>query len=539
MFPASRGNSVLWALSLALLLVASVLGRPDIPIDETRYVSVAWEAWLGGDWLVMHMNGQPYHHKPPLLFWLIGLGWSVFGVSDWWPRAIGAISSLACVLLIGRIGAALWPDRREVPASAGWLLLTSLYWLLFSTSVMFDILLAACTLAALAGVLDAWRNGGWRGWLGCGIALGLGVLAKGPFVLLFVIPVIFAGPWWGGERARGRPWWRGAFAACALGATIALLWIVPAAIFGGEEFRNAILWRQVAGRVSGELAHRQPLWFYLPAVLALFFPLVLSRHAWGSLLGQARKINDPGTRFVICWTIPSLVALSLSGGKQIHYILPLWPALVLLLAAGWGRVEALAGKGLYALPMVVAGLGLALLTSPLWVAKHWFAAHAGTAWMLGGGLLVMLATGLVIFSRRQNALRPSVLAIFSLLVASTLLLFVVRPLAPAFDMTPMAKKLKQLETEGVELVHVSAYNDQFHYYGKLERPLKQISRDEIESWFAEHPESRAIVYLKTTADLAKLDVEFSQPYLSGAVALIGAGSAKPWITLWKTGSAAK
>lgn len=203
MFPASRGNSVLWALSLALLLVASVLGRPDIPIDETRYVSVAWEAWLGGDWLVMHMNGQPYHHKPPLLFWLIGLGWSVFGVSDWWPRAISALSSLACVLLIGRIGSALWPERREVPASAGWLLLTSLYWLLFSTSVMFDILLAACTLAALVGVLDVWRNGGWRGWLWCGIALGLGVLAKGPFVLLFVIPVIFAGPWWGGERARG------------------------------------------------------------------------------------------------------------------------------------------------------------------------------------------------------------------------------------------------------------------------------------------------------------------------------------------------
>ena len=212
---------------------------------------------------------------------------------------------------------------------------------------------------------------------------------------------------------------------------------------------------------------------------------------------------------------------------------------MLLLAAGWGRVEALGRKGLYVLPMVVAVLGLALLISPLWVGKQWFAGYAGTSWMLGGGLLVLLAIGLVVFSRRENGHRPSVLAIFSLLVAGTLLLFVVRPLAPAFDMTPMAMKLKQLEAEGVEVVHVSAYNDQFHYYGKLERPLRQIGRDEIESWFAEHPESRAIVYLKNSGDLAKLDVVFSQPYLSGAVALIGAASAKPWITLWKTGSAAK
>ncbi|UCV09395.1 ArnT family glycosyltransferase [Dechloromonas denitrificans] len=532
MLSSKRANPALWGLSLAVVLLASLFGRPDIPIDETRYLSVAWEAWQGGDWLIMHMNGQPYHHKPPLLFWLIGLGWSVFGVNDWWPRSISALASLACVLLTAQIAARLWPDRHKVPAAAGWLLLTGIYWLLFSTSVMFDVLLTAFTLLALRGVLDVWRRGGWRGWLWCGVGLGLGVLTKGPFVLLFVLPVAVAGPWWGGERASGKAWWRGLLAAGALGAAIALLWVIPAAIFGGEEFRNAILWGQVAGRVSGELAHRQPIWFYFAAGLVLVFPLVLSRQAWRAAIGQGRQRADSGTRFLACWSVPAFIALSLAGGKQFHYVLPLWPAVALLLAAGWEQGAARRG-GLWLLPVVVAGLGGALLAFPLWAGKHWFAAYAGPSWSIGGGLLIVLALVLAVVSRLRRDVLPATLALFAMAVTSVLLLLVVRPFSPAFDMTPLAAKLSQLEKQGVELVHVSAYNDQYRFYGRLERPLSQISRDELAVWFAGHPESRAIVYLKDPADLAKLDADFSRPYLSGGVALIGARSAGQWSALRK------
>ena len=48
-----------WTLCLLAVLLASLFGRPDIPIDETRYVSVAWEMWSSGDWLVLHRNGIP------------------------------------------------------------------------------------------------------------------------------------------------------------------------------------------------------------------------------------------------------------------------------------------------------------------------------------------------------------------------------------------------------------------------------------------------------------------------------------------------
>src|SRR6185312_5505438 len=71
---------VLWAALVAVGLAA----RPPLPVDETRYLGVAWEMWQRGDFLVPHINGIAYHHKPPLLFWLMQAGWAVFGVSEIW-----------------------------------------------------------------------------------------------------------------------------------------------------------------------------------------------------------------------------------------------------------------------------------------------------------------------------------------------------------------------------------------------------------------------------------------------------------------------
>ena len=67
--------------------------RPLLPVDETRYLSVAWEMWQRGDFLVPHLDGVPYSHKPPLLFWLVhGLWFEVaLGVTqqEGFPRSGG------------------------------------------------------------------------------------------------------------------------------------------------------------------------------------------------------------------------------------------------------------------------------------------------------------------------------------------------------------------------------------------------------------------------------------------------------------------
>src|SRR5947207_837434 len=96
--------AALWALAVA----GSLAARPAWPIDETRYLSVGWEMWHRGDLLVPHLNGTPYSDKPPLLFWLMQAGWSVFGVNEWWPRLVPslfALGSLFRAVVVGRIGA--------------------------------------------------------------------------------------------------------------------------------------------------------------------------------------------------------------------------------------------------------------------------------------------------------------------------------------------------------------------------------------------------------------------------------------------------
>ena len=65
---AAERRALLLALGLLTLLTGVALyARPLTPIDETRYISVAWEMWLRGDPLVPFKNGAPYSHKPPLI----------------------------------------------------------------------------------------------------------------------------------------------------------------------------------------------------------------------------------------------------------------------------------------------------------------------------------------------------------------------------------------------------------------------------------------------------------------------------------------
>ena len=56
------------AMSFIAFCLAYILLRPLLPVDETRYLTVAWEMWTSGSYIVPHLNGEPFSHKPPLLF---------------------------------------------------------------------------------------------------------------------------------------------------------------------------------------------------------------------------------------------------------------------------------------------------------------------------------------------------------------------------------------------------------------------------------------------------------------------------------------
>ena len=392
--PDSSGRSLLLLslLFLAALAAVGLVARPLIPIDETRYVSAAWEMWLRGDFLVPYKNGEPYSHKPPFMFWMFHAGWALFGVNDWWPRLVLPLFSAGGLLLTYRLAHRLWPRHAGLGGQASLVLVSAMLWVLFSTSVMFDVMLAFWVLVGMHGVLYA-ADGKRRGFVLIGMAIGFGVLTKGPVILLNVLPAAVLAPWWNPGLKWAR-WFGGIVLAVLLGAAIALAWAIPAGIAGGEAYRNAIFWGQTADRMVESFAHRRPFWWYLPLLPLVLFPWFVWPGLWRALVNHVRTGLDRGTRFCLAWMLPVFVAFSLISGKQPHYLVPMFPAFALLaarvladrpgdrvglpalLAAALGGALILAALGMLAgvnesvpaLPPVWPGAVLVLLALAVWAA---------------------------------------------------------------------------------------------------------------------------------------------------------------------------
>lgn len=107
-------------------------------------------------------------------------------------------------------------------------------WVLWTTAMLFDLLVAVRAEIALLGVLVAWRRKSAAGWLVAGLGIGLGILGKGPVILIYVLPAAVLAPWWMTEQrpASWLAWYGGTAAAILLGAAIGLSWALPAAAGG-------------------------------------------------------------------------------------------------------------------------------------------------------------------------------------------------------------------------------------------------------------------------------------------------------------------
>ncbi|KKM67637.1 hypothetical protein LCGC14_1469070, partial [marine sediment metagenome] len=184
-------------LTLAAFLVVAAVGglaRPLMPVDETRYLAVAWEMWLSGDYLVPTKNFELYTHKPPLLFWLINLVWSVTGVSEIAARLVGPVCATLTVAASARLARRLWPDDPWIGARAALALAGSMIFAISGGLTMFDALLALTTVLAMLALVRAVQTGRWLWWVGLGLGIGLGVLAKGPVILIHTLPAMLAVP---------------------------------------------------------------------------------------------------------------------------------------------------------------------------------------------------------------------------------------------------------------------------------------------------------------------------------------------------------
>ncbi len=512
-----------WVILWLMLALVALITRPVLPIDETRYLSVAWEMWHGGHFLVPHVNGLPYSHKPPLLFWLIHLGWVLWGVNAFSARMTAPVFGLLGLFLTVHLAGRLWPAQHSVARHAPFVLLGLPLWAVFGTLTMFDLPLAFFVLLGAVGFLMASGESVVSGWALAGIAMGAGLLTKGPVILLHLLPLGLLAPWWMQSGCRGLERWRwyaGLLIALLIALTVALAWALPAADSGGAAYAQAILWHQTAGRMVRSFAHSRPVWWYATLLPLVLFPWCFEMPLWR----RVRRMRlDPGSRFCLSWALPPLLLLSLVSGKQIHYLIPLLPPVALLFARGMAALPwPAAGRRLWPVAFLFMLAGIALLALP------GLPIDAGSLPAMRKGMpiwgLLMLAGGIVLFlwkARTRTAAVAGSCAAVSVFIA---LIHVgpLRRVEKAYDIAPMSAKISRLQTAGRQIaVWPAKYAGQFQFAGRLTQPLATPKdRTALRKWTKRHPGGYVVLFTSQKVSLAHgLRPEFAQPFRRGRVAL--------------------
>lgn len=347
-----------YLLALAVLCAGMLfygLGRlPLIGPDEPRYAEVAREMYLSGDWITPRLGGILWFEKPALLYWMVAAGYRCLGVSEWSARlGVALTASLGAALLF-------FFGRRVRSARFGYLsaatLVTSGMWVGFGRAATFDIPLAVTMELALLAFFvweggqassnggGAKRGAGNSGWWVCCFALGLAVLAKGLIGVL--LPLGVMGPYLIATGGLGRMLKRPGL--LAVGALIFVVtagtWYGPMIARHGREFIQEFFVAHHFQRfLTNKYHHPQPSYFFFAIALMGSFPwsCYLVAEAWQAVRGWRRVVLEPAERlrlFLWLWVIIPIIFFSLSSSKLPGYILPIFPAVALMIGReleGW------------------------------------------------------------------------------------------------------------------------------------------------------------------------------------------------------------
>lgn len=431
--------------------------------DEPRYASIAREMARSGDWITPRLWGQPWFEKPPLLYWMSGIGFRLGLGPELAPRLPVALMAVAFLIFYW------WILNREFGCRAAWfatlILGTCGGWLGFSQVGVTDLPMTATFSAAMLLALPWIATRDSRFLPAASALLGFAVLAKSGVPIVLALPAVWwgrpnAGARWpltgsssgqahpniadlGGPRVQGGPrgWPRGRpcpplsllVRAVLPFLVIAVPWHVLCYLRNGRIFPYTLFVQHQFQRfTSGALQHTQPWWYYLPVLIGLLLP-------WSPLLlllARRRAFRDPRRQFLLAWVLFGLVFFSVAPNKLPGYVLPLLPAAAALMALA---LEEAAGAGYW-----LAGCALLLVAILIAAAMLPVAVVSGLSqtprpvfqwiWLLPAAIAFM-----VWVLDRQSRRLAAVLSIAAGATAG--MVYVKRTVAPELDRAASARTL--------------------------------------------------------------------------------------------------
>ncbi len=351
---------------LALAMFSWHLGEgPIYRTMEGREALVVQEMVRSGNWILPLRNGDTIPSKPPLFHWLGALA-SLAGaeVSEWAVRLPSALLSAAGVVLTFVLGCHLVGQGGGFLASL--MLLTTPVYVEMGREAWVDATFSFFVLLALTSFYLVYESGRWQGGLSyiCSLAIAGAVLSKGPIgcILPGLIILLFL------LIQKNFAFLRSLFSTPALflALLIPALWYGLALWQGGEAFFYKQIWQENFRRFfAGAGKYKEPLYFFILPFLQGGFPWsLLFLWAAGHIL-LSGSLQDKAM-YPLVWWLAIFGFFSLSAGKREVYLLPLYPATVLL-AAGWGWKGISSGRPVSPslqryMRWIVGGMSFLLLT---------------------------------------------------------------------------------------------------------------------------------------------------------------------------------
>jgi len=359
----SHRGWLLILLAVVLVWFSNLDARRLVRPDEGRYAEIPREMVASGDWLTPRLNGLKYFEKPALQYWATAAAYTAFGEHEWTARLWPALTGFFGLFMVVYTGRQLF--GRAAGIYAGMVLGSSMLYagmahvitLDTGVSVFMGLTLCAFLLAQQDGATPrASRNWMWLAWA----AMGLAVLSKGlqgvvlPGGVLVLHTLI----------ERDFALWKRLHIASGLAIflVVAAPWFVAVSLANPGFFHFFFIHEHFERFLTTAHHRYRPWWYFVPILLLGMLPWMIVlfdalANAWRRESGRRFQPK----RFLLIWVGFIFLFFSASSSKLPSYILPIFPALALLIGARLTDMSArrlawLAGPVVLA---AAAGLGVA------------------------------------------------------------------------------------------------------------------------------------------------------------------------------------
>ena len=394
-----------WILAIIWLFVINFtafiwhLGSTSL-VDETEplFAEAARQMTVTNNWITPYFNGETRFDKPPLIYWLMAVGYKLIGVNEWAVRLPSAISAIALVVFgfytLKYFGITNFKQHNIAKQKQLWLsafigsglMALNPHTIIWGRTGVSDLLLSGCMGCALFCFFWGYATLAKKWYLAFYVLLGLAVLTKGPVGI--VLPgliigcfLIYVGQFWQVVREIKLLW------GLTIFTIITVPWYILVWLENGRDFFDSFFGYHNFERFTDVVnGHEAPWYFYFLILLVLFapwsvyLPIAIAKLRWWKRTYWLRqpRANHLGI-FAFFWFSCIFIFFSMSVTKLPSYVLPLVPAASILVSLLWSDFIAYSSrknKSLYGLlasiilNLVLAiALSIAFYLSPNWIGK--------------------------------------------------------------------------------------------------------------------------------------------------------------------------